>query len=827
MARNTKLAAIFGHPTELFGHLRFTQSFVIDFATGRRQVPPHEALQWRPGALTVHTGPKGRSVAEISRVTQRSYLMLRNRWVYVFVYKGAKNTTSWFLELFVDPKGEIHINPARDPSTRLQWDPPGTSATGTLAHELPRAVTGRKWLYALIGTPLRLTDACLSKLESGDAVTRLTTPVDISDQKYLTRQVAEHNVPRLTLPVLLPFDVARQLSHDILVTQPKRANLLGLDGDPGEAATAKQVETAKKYFFARGLHTVVDHPKLGETLEKHFQDGNADTLRTFVTDFERRVDELDLLAASVGADLSRWMERELVQILLGGVLPAEGSALLRIIDEVTAGLSQTVPGMVCLSRFCEPSRAGTFMHRFFSGGALAGADAEIAREGIESFVKAYGSIQKARLVVDHEDAVHRIASELQHTFGAVGLDWRPDDLEVRTAFIDSVTLQHEGKPGQPGAQELIVEAKAVNAKTAALQKAFGRVDLFLALFDTLNFALALRAYMNTAEDTLRTERGLAAAAAGSQVFAGLLDNVFDLVGRKNVHLGARFAVRSLGVLASVHSLHVAVKDRKEALARGDYDAALFAISSGTIGFSGALAPVVAKGALGGWIGLGLAALAGVAYMAYLYLKDSDLETFVLHCGFGKQALRRESTAHPRWSPVPLSALAKDWEQQSIALGSLQRQFALGFGERARIPPGAITPYFNARVYVGHVDMDTTFEVTWRWHGFRGEANAEERQVWIAARRPGTKGDPFGERLRFDANGEIFYDLPIPKRAMNDSGIISGQHEFRFLRVLVQKTYAIPGRSKRVSVPPNAPLELTLQEGSVEPNSSVRVLSVGE
>jgi hypothetical protein len=825
MARNTKLAAIFGHPTELFGHLRYTQSFVFDFSTGRRQVPPHEAFQWRPDGLTVRIDSKGRPVAAISSATQRSYLMLRNRWVYVFVYKGAKGSTSWFLELFVDQSHGIHINPSRDVSTRLQWDPAGTSQSGTLAHELPSAVTGRNWLYALIGTPFRLTDACISKLEIGDAVTRLTIPINISDQKYLTRQVAEHNVESLTLPVLLPFDVGRQLSHDIQVLRSKRANLLGLDGEQGKA-TAAQVETARKYFFSRGLHTVIDLPKVGKDLEDHFQNGNADTLRAFVGDFERRVKEVDLLTEAVGADLSRWMERELFQILLDGCIPAEGPALLRVIDEITAGLSQTMPGMVCLSRFCEPARAGTFMHRFFSGSALKGADADMARAGFETYLKAYGSILKAR-IFHHGFPVKAITEELELIVGGAA-GGNDITFEVRTALLEDIILTRKGKTGNPAAEKLIVKAEVIHAKPAALQKAFGRVDLFLQMLDTLNFALALRAYMNTAEGALRSERGLAAAAAGSQVLAGLLENVFDLVGRKNVHLGARFAVRSLGLMVSVHSLVVAVDDQQKALARGDYDAAFFVISSGALGLAGGLVPILVKGSVGGWIGLGLAALGGVAYMAYLYLKDTDLETFVLHCGFGKEALRKESTDHPRWSPVPLSALAGDWDDQSIALGSLQRQFALGFGERARTPSGSITPYFNARLYIGHVDADTTFEVIWRWNGFRSKADAEERQVWVPAGRPGTDGEPFGERLRFDADGEIFYDLALPKRAMVDSGITSpGQHGFRHLRVFVQKSYPVPGTNKRASVPPNVPLQLTLQEGSFEPNSAVRVLSVGE
>jgi hypothetical protein len=45
-------------------------------------------------------------------------------------------------------------------------------------------------------------------------------------------------------------------------------------------------------------------------------------------------------------------------------------------------------------------------------------------------------------------------------------------------------------------------------------------------------------------------------------------------------------------------------------------------------------------------------------------------------------------------------------------------------------------------------------------------------------------------------------------------------------VMIAEDNVLP-RGKRAAVPPNAPLQLTLQEGPFEPNSAIRVLSVAE
>lgn len=218
-------------------------------------------------------------------------------------------------------------------------------------------------------------------------------------------------------------------------------------------------------------------------------------------------------------------------------------------------------------------------------------------------------------------------------------------------------------------------------------------------------------------------------------------------------------------------------------------------------------------------------------MFYYLVRDEDLETLTKWSRWGDEE-PKTSSFRPPWSPVALGELADSWENQSVALGALQRQFAIGFGARASLGPERVSPFYQLRIYVGHVDPDTTFEVTWSWKGKRADGPGTEAQAWVPTSRAhgstsGPKPRAFGHRLRVSSAGEPYFDVNIPEQAWKDSGFYEkhGGYGFEDLTVSVHKRYTV-GKFTR-SVPPVAPIEITIQPGDKTPNTSLMVSSLGD
>jgi hypothetical protein len=165
----------------------------------------------------------------------------------------------------------------------------------------------------------------------------------------------------------------------------------------------------------------------------------------------------------------------------------------------------------------------------------------------------------------------------------------------------------------------------------------------------------------------------------------------------------------------------------------------------------------------------------------------------------------------------VNELALSWEHQNRAIAALQRQFALGIGPRIQTDDGNILPFHALRIYIGHVDPDTEFEIAWRWKLVGGSEKSTAGETWIFARDRSRVAPQLGPRMR-TVEGEPCFDVGIPPVVLD--GRSTG---FVYIRAQVRKRYRL-GRDAR-EIPHDGPMMITTQEGLKEPEADTRVLSL--
>lgn len=835
MARQTKIAAIFGHPTHLIYDHRHARPRKWPQWLAPPPAAKAECNDWAAGQrLQASTDAAGDPFVEPRLDAERPGLV-RKRWVYVFLYDQEKNETPCFLELWLDDNTNVHVNPEHG-SERLQWSPPDGVRVDDVDVEqgLPRLVAGRRQWATLIATPFRLTDEALDVLGKDNKILSLATSVDLGDKKLLEAElddVAGSRVPSvdfLVIPVLSVFDVARNLSLDIQHNRSFRQRLMGQDGQ-FHTATRDDEELADEYAFSRSLLGVAEHPRLKDEVDDDFGKGKLDELRKFVRSHEQRLVRPDFLAEAIGAELVAWLQRELVDILMDGCLPSDGGRLLLFLDEITAGLSQTGPGLAYLGALGRARHRSSFMGRVFDGTKpLEPKTIKLANRGLKHFAKVFTAVWVSMLIVP-DTKIETVLHSLETVLGSVGPGWQ-SSTKIATGIAEVFALRPKlGPDGSPAAR-LHAQVKSLVATRASLEKlgkGLGYADLGFKIIDSLNVALALRAYFATeiTQEDLRAKNGMAAVMYGADLMTALLNKGFDIAGRETVAASVRGAVRFGGLVVAAYTVYSGFLRYTEARDRGDYDAMVaIAAATGwtTVGMSIAYFSGVA--AEFGPIGWAIAATGGLLYFVYLYVRDSDVETFVLHCAYGDRAGKDGGGQHVPWCPVPLRDLAKSWSRQSEVLGLIQRQFALGFGERASVGKHSKTPFYKARLYTGYVDTSTKFDVVWKWTAVYG--SGEHGQTFSAKNAPTKAGEvDFADMLEIDGNGELYIDINIPDAAWQDCGYTKsgGGYGFDDLAILARKSYSVRGGVELI--PLDDPILLTVQRGTVAPNVDTRVVSM--
>lgn len=794
-----RIVASFTHPAHLYAFSRFTQVALFDAKTWKHKRPEEEHLRWSPGSVRV-VEKEGELKLEPLYATRRDAEPVRDRWISVFSNIADKDRVQWWAELYVDEDGQISVNPALDKQSRRLWNPGGATRT-TLQHELPHVVQGRKIAYCLIGTPFQLTDSCIDALERDNRLVRCVPFLDLTDTQHIVDRHSWHDgakVPSelIAIPVLLPFDVARRLAQDIECLVSVRLNEQGLDGRIA-AASPQQLENAKGYHFAKILESVANNPDLTRAA-RGFGDQGREKLRSFIDERERSFRKLDMVIEAAADDLACWLDRTLVHILMNGAYPEDEDKVLVALDEAMAPLTQTTMGLYALERLLRDPPEGGFLQRYFAPRVGLG-DTE---RGCASKVGAnYISLLQTIYTVKFSSHLHDVTNTLYSLTNALGdlVPWEGRPPEVRIVAIRQFAILGDAIPEGVPKRSVWLKVKTLVANDDALKKlnAFaGRADVGIKFFDSINLITTWRAYMDTpvGQDALRTKRGLEAFSASASLFAGIVDKTFDAIGRSSVPLSGRIAVRGVGFIGAAVSLWTSRQDLGEAERSGDSDAVTalmtFAMAStaapilrafgAALGISGFMGPIA-------WT---LEAIGLAAYVWYLYVKNSELETLIENSAFGEQDpsdLPSRATV-PSWSPVPLPALADKWSYQLSAISNLIFQFEVGFGD-LMVLKGNKTPFRTTRIFVGRIEPKSAFHVRWTWETATKTGQTDE--IWIAnsdhqESQPRTFRS-YSESLRYDEQKQLYFDILPPEQAIKDSGYLSGgSYGFRVLLVEIYK-----------------------------------------
>ena len=623
------------------------------------------------------------------------------------------------------------------------------------------------------------------------------------------------------MPVLCPFDVAKQLASDISAYRTMRMNHQGQEGEHGKTDSEKK-KGAEKYLLCKVLKAMLDTPKV--EISKHLTTAGKIDIRSTVAAHEKLVARLDFSAEAVAAELGQWMKRKLFQILLNGSERADEHILLQTMDTVAASLPQTGIGLNALKRLTEDAGANDFFMRFFKAGTGLGAsEIKNAKKVGAVYASLLGTVIGVRTLALGHSAT-RVLETLDAKFGSLGA-WETGSAEVRIAKVETFAAASKLEPGAPAHRSLLTEVQAISGEAKQLKKldAFlGKANAALKFLDGINLALAVRAFFKTpkAKKALRMKRGLDALFGTIGLFSSIMNKVFDLAGRETIKLSARAGIRCAGFVAGAYTLVVASVDAHSAWSIGDYDAATAMFMSGLLGAASSALGFCAAASLAPGAGI-VAAIIGIVgvlfYFLYLYLKDTPLQTFALHSQFGKEA--GSGDKQPGWSPVKLGELSASLDRQVTALEMLRRQFAVTFGPKAKWK-GQTSPFYAGRIVTGAIDDGTRFVVSWVWDALNGNGSVAE--VWAPHAGAAKADRSFAPLLLVDADKRVYFDVPIPDRAMKDSGYGGGQYGFRELRLHVFKTYKKGSATGRL--PLSGDVDLIVQDGSPAPDTSKEKLA---
>jgi hypothetical protein len=175
----------------------------------------------------------------------------------------------------------------------------------------------------------------------------------------------------LALPVLLPFDVARQLAEDITSYRSMRANLMGQDGPVG-AASSDQIEDAKRYAFSHALDAIVRHPDFKDDVEDDFAVARLAIMRGNMSAHEAGLARLELAVEATAGDLTRWLDRKLMRILIDGCEPSDEHRLLEMMNEILPSLQESAVGASHLQKALRFHSKRGFYERYFERGKSLG-----------------------------------------------------------------------------------------------------------------------------------------------------------------------------------------------------------------------------------------------------------------------------------------------------------------------------------------------------------------------------------------------------------------------------------------------------------------------
>lgn len=820
-----RFAAVFGHPHTFSYQTRYTRFAGV----------------WLPG----HLQPKysDGDVSIVSAANQRGSFRPRpieNRWVYVFAFVGATFKPTWLAETWVDGKGRVLFNPNGSFDDRLEWDKQDDvvgwldAVSDPRVHELESKVNGRARHYWFVGSRHRLSNDALKQFEKEENLYFKVRTVDVSNQNSFVKNTKDQT----SIPVDCPVDVAIQLHRDIAANRTERMRASGI-GTGKSAPTADMKEENWRYQFSKHLEALTKNEDIYDEIDDDFHPNRGrgePKMKLFNKIHEMKLDGFHLLAENSMADLCHWMERFLFRIVTEGVQDktAEEHIMIDDFERCTNLLATGAPGVAFLNAFADRTEKNKQLPLYGyvfdpepSAKFVTGMSRIVAGK-LFGIMGAFTASRLQNLQVDADLELQRFLKHIKPRF----LPAVPFGLETSTKMVEHII---DGKFVDKSAKGKLLTAtteitylKTRRENLAKLENGLGKAQKVIHALDFINLLMVARAWLDVPEnqEKRKQEQGLIFAVTALQAISSLWKYVAEKNLKYALESGASFLARVFGAVVFIITFSVDAVNLDRAIAKSDYDAAValaVAMGAGTLQaiVSFALAVEAGFAVELGPVGILLFVVTAAATILYYVLKDTELETFVTHCSYGRYA-DADNDDTETWTTVALKDLKNSWLDQSKALTALTCGFRLrpdGPSRVIKLDNGKDYVCLAPSVYIdlGAVDEETRFHIKWWWQVDRQtDWSKSERQYWTALKRHENSTHTFTNKSK--------WMIHAPHRALRDcfeadpGGPAIYRGNFKTLWVGVQKI--VKRRTQSFGLPFNGAHGIYLvKDGKSLPNST--------
>ena len=700
----------------------------------------------------------------------------RHKWVYVF-HSSTNGDVQLYAEYYCDGDGRLSFcdGPNRRVTERNGPEPEATNQDET---RLPSKINGATTVYCLYVSWVRLPLAAIHEFESGNHAFLfgpLSLPCVHLQNQSATANTYENDYvvayPRTggnatTVGYLLgavdPLAIAQRLALEYIDACDAIIDYTVASADSSAPEPRRVTNRHEKLLLARVLRSILDSDIDDRlAIANNFADGSGQVVRQYIEQWESMLARLVAKRELRATKLAMYLESDLFRFAESLYRTSHADEVadyhlfLQLVGTAHQRLSESNNGRILLGRLTgnRPYWLSTYV---LPEAALTDPQFQVSRKSATALVEIWEELAKA-LIADGPEHVEQILITLDTQIEHV----TRQKLFVRRRGIQAV--RYRSRTGYVTASVTLFSVEAVAAQV--LQ---GRLEQWLPsptatntvlqrlhrCFEIVNLASAASALLREQDPN-----------ASINLVGSCLDTVSAFGPLLRL---SQIAKDRVGRLSAVIDIYQAGKEGAIAYDQNNYGAlagqALIAAGT-TAGFIGTLSAVQVMGlSLTGWGAI----VVGVGWVVTAFLADSDLETFVGHCCFGRHY--GQGNTQPNWATTPLMAWRGDgrerFGEQLKSLFNIICAFSVARRRknRALIRYGFLTPRSLFRIraeVIGEHSATRSFDLA---------VNVTERSV---THESGDPPDLSSDMRLFpsetDAAGNWFeLEFSVPKATLSES-----------------------------------------------------------
>lgn len=649
----------------------------------------------------------------------------RHKWVYVF-HSSPNGDVQLYAEYYCKADGRLSFcdGPNRRITERTGPEPEATNQDET---RLPSKINGATTVYFLYVSWVRLPLAALHEFESGNHAFLygpLAIPCVHLQNQSATANTYENDYvvayPRTsdnatTVGYLLgavdPLAIAQRLALEYIDACDAIIDYTIASSDSSAPEPRRVTNRHEKLLLARVLRSILDSDIDDSlALANNFSDGSGQVVRQYIEQWERVLARLVAKRELRATKLAMYLESDLFRFAESLYRTSQAHEFadyhlfLQLVGTAHQRLSESYNGRILLGKLTgnQPYWLSTYV---LPEAALTDPQFQVSRKSATALVEVWEELSKA-LIANGPDHVEQTL---------VTLDTKIEHVTRQRLFVRQrgiKTVRYKSTTRQVTTSVTVFSVEAV-----ADQVLQGRLEQWLPSPTAVNTVLQR---LHRCFEIVNL-----ASAASALLREPNPDASFNLVGSCLDTISAfgpllrltEVAKDRVGRASAVIDIYQAGKEGAIAYDQSNYGAltgqALVAAGS-TAGFIGTLSAIEVLGlSLTGWGAI----VVGIGWVVTAFLADSDLETFVGHCCFGRHY--GQGDTRPRWATTPLMAWRCDsrerFDEQLKSLFNIISAFSIARkrDNRARIRYGFVTPrsVFRIRAQViGTQSATRSFEL---------------------------------------------------------------------------------------------------------------------